>query len=104
MNLDTSFETLKEMHHRLEKAHEAPDLRIGWIHDVEPHAEYGMPGIAVRTSSLDEHGDVSAVILWVPIVYAEELLRIIGKLKSKGFRRDMKRLEEEERSNCRPDR
>jgi hypothetical protein len=67
-------------------------VHVAWVHDVVPHSEYAVPGVALRVSWMDDEAQVTAKILWVPMPGVADLRKALRKLDSRQLQREMARL------------
>ncbi|WP_157407549.1 hypothetical protein [Actinomadura atramentaria] len=78
---------------RLSAVDGTSEVRIGWIHDVFVSTEYdGVPGVTLPMTMLRGDGDVSTLLLWMPVDGVPELRAVLRKLESSRFRRALRGL------------
>lgn len=78
--IDPSF--LDGMMDALLRSMQDADLRVGFIHDVLLHEEYGRMGVALPLSLLDEDGAVTTTHVWITPEAVPTLRRVMKKLDS----------------------
>jgi hypothetical protein len=80
---------------QIAKARADAETHLGWVHDVAPHAESGMPGVVLPMSWMTEDGEVHGMNLWIPAPGLPAFFAALEKLRSESFKDAMTALEDQ---------
>jgi hypothetical protein len=80
---------------RIATARGGAETHLGWVHDVVPHAESGMPGVVLPVTWMTEDGQVNGMNLWIPAPGLLDFFAVLDTMRSEPFKAAMTALEDQ---------